>query len=315
MTSSKSIAIQRLLARLLLTLMTVGLLAAPSAADIYRWRDDQGRMHFSDSPHNVPEQLRGQIKADQLDPDQLKIISSAQQTENGAAPTSEAQTAEPVAGDSLSIPFTAKEGLADRVIIDITFNGGITAPILLDTGSPGLVLSTDLASRLGLIDPDGNNLLVLISGIGGSKVAAKAIVDRLTIGAITEKFIPAHIIPGQSGAYQGLIGMDILSQYSLTIDSANRRLVADKLPPSENRPAGRPRSWWQKNFRELAHYTAFWNEQAELIDSHNSPYSRLTSRYDRVKSFILQQRDQSQKLYDQLERYARDNAVPRHWRR
>lgn len=286
-----------------------------ASADIYRWRDEQGQLHFSDSPHNVPEQLRGKVKSDKLDADRMKIIFSAQQAENSTAPDPETQTAKQVAGDSLSIPFTAKEGLADRVIIDITFNGSVTAPIMVDTGSPGLVLSTDLASRLGLIDPDGHNLLVLISGIGGTKVASKAIVDHLKIGGITEKFIPAHIIPEQSSAYQGLIGMDILSQYSLTIDSANRRLIANKLPPEENRPGGRNRSWWQKNFKELSYYLAFWNEQAELIDSHDSPYSRLTSRYERVKSFILNQQSQAQKLYDQLERYARDNSVPRHWRR
>lgn len=281
-------------------------------ADIYRWRDAQGKWHFSDSPQNVPVQLREKAREDQTTSGNLNIISASP---NSQTEKLEKQQVEETTGTkSISIPFTAKEGLADRVIIDITFNNSITAPILVDTGSPGLVLSSDLASALGLIDPDGNNMLVLISGIGGSKVAARAIVDKLSIGTITEKFVPAHIIPQQSTAYKGLIGMDILSQYSLTIDSAARRLIAHKRPPAENRPGGRSRSWWQKNFRELTYYMAFWQEQAELIDQHNSPYSRLTSSYERVKSFIQTQQDESQQLHDQLERYARSHSVPRHWR-
>ncbi|MBN1957611.1 MAG: aspartyl protease family protein [Desulfuromonadales bacterium] len=282
-------------------------------ADIYRWRDAQGKWHFSDSPQNVPAQLREKAREDKTTSGNLNIISSGSQSSQ-AKSTQRRQDEKGLDENLISIPFTAKEGLADRVIIDVTFNNSITAPILVDTGSPGLVLSSDLASALGLIDPDGNNMLVLISGIGGSKVATRAIVDKLSLGTITEKFIPAHIIPQQATAYQGLIGMDILSQYSLTIDSAHRRLIAHKRPPAEDRPGGRSRSWWQKNFRELAYYIPFWQEQAELLDQNNSPYSRLTSSYERVKSFIRTQQEETQKLYDQLERYARSHSVPRHWR-
>lgn len=284
---------------------------AESAADLYRWRDDQGRWHFSDSPQNVPAQIREKAREPQVESGNLNIIpTTPRKTRNKSV-----QNGTVSKGKELSIPFIANEGYADRVIINITFNNSVTAPILVDTGSPGLVITSDLATRLGLIDPDGNNLLVLISGIGGREIAAKAIVDKINIGNITETFIPTHIIRPASAAYQGLIGMDILSQYSLTIDSANRRLIAKKLPPSENRPGGHNSRWWQKNFKELIYYMNFWDQQAELIDSHNSPYSRLTSRYDQVKSFILMQKDESKKLYQRLDRHARRHSVPKHWRR
>ena len=297
---------------LLCLLPFCGVLPVPDAmADLYRWRDDQGRWHFSDSPQNVPVQILETAKEAQSESGNLNIISTPpKQAQNKPALKGAVSK-----GEEISIPFTANEGYADRVIIDITFNISVTAPILVDTGSPGLVITSDLATRLGLIDPDGNNLLVLISGIGGREIAAKAIVDKINIGAITETFIPTHIIRPSSRAYQGLIGMDILSQYSLTIDSANRRLIAKKLPPSENRPGGHNSRWWQKNFKELIYYMNFWDQQAELIDSHNSPYSRLTSRYDRVKSFILTQKDESKKIYERLDRHARRHSVPRHWRR
>lgn len=299
---------------LTLLLLFLGLwIIDDTMADIYRWRDAEGRWHFSDSPRDMPEHLQNK-KGSRMESPEYQQITPKESVTN--TPTATPRAGQTSSGDEISIPFIAREGLADRVIVNITFNNSVTAPILVDTGSPGLVISSSLASRLGLIDPDGNNLLVLISGIGGREIAARTIVDRINIGGkITEKFIPAHIIRNSAPAYQGLIGMDILSQYSLTIDSDQRRLIAKPRPPSENRPGGRGSNWWKKHFRELNFYMAFWDEQAELIKSSDSPYSRLTSRYARVEEFIQTQQNESKRLYDRLERYARSHSVPRHWRR
>ena len=71
------------------------------------------------------------------------------------------------------------EGSADRIIINMVFNNRVTAPILVDTGSPGLVLSAKLASQLGIINEDSNNLVVTIGGIGGKEVAIRTIIDKV----------------------------------------------------------------------------------------------------------------------------------------
>ncbi|PLY03961.1 MAG: hypothetical protein C0622_03715 [Desulfuromonas sp.] len=297
---------------LFLTLFT-SLLIGSSCAEIYRWRDDQGRIHFSDSLHDVPQHLREKTRDNGTTYETANVFSSGDQGGQVGA-RSDGNT---LAGneETISIPFTDKEGLADRVIIDITFNGTVTAPIMVDTGSPGLVLSASLAAQLGLIDYDGDNMLVLIGGIGGTQVAARAIVDEIKIDSIRERFIPAHIISDSSAAYQGLIGMDILSQYSLTINASERRLIAIKLPPSPNRPGGRNQSWWQRNFRELVYYTNFWDKQAELVSNIDGPYTVATSSSERIKEFILTQQRVTHRLYDKLENYARQNSVPRHWRK
>jgi len=140
---------------------------------------------------------------------------------------------------------------------------------------------------------------------------------RNTQGGITEKFIPAHIVTGMaSGHYYGLIGMDVLSNYTMTIDPIQHRLIANLIPSAQNQPAGRSRSWWTANFSEFGFYQQFWKEQEGLIGKSDSPYSRLaSSEQKRVKSFILQQKAKADELYEQLERYARFNGVPRHWRR
>lgn len=37
-------------------------LPAPSSADIYRWQDDSGGLHFTDDLSSVPEKYRGQVQ-------------------------------------------------------------------------------------------------------------------------------------------------------------------------------------------------------------------------------------------------------------
>jgi len=189
--------------------------------------------------------------------------------------------------DDISIPFVSTEGTANRVIINVTFNGRVTAPILVDTGSPGLMISASLADQLGLFSKDSSSLMVLVSGIGGTQKALRTIVDKITIGSIQEKFIPTHIVADMSDAYEGLIGMDILSNYTLTIDSSKNRLIANLNPSAKDLPGGRNRSWWENTFREFGAYRDLLDTHADLAAHNKYPYSNwLMAGVRSIKSFF-----------------------------
>ncbi|MCD6581885.1 MAG: aspartyl protease family protein [Desulfuromusa sp.] len=299
---------------MLLIIVTIGLGTATIVnGQMYRWVDENGQLHFSNSPQDVPAEVRN--KNNEYNPDSSSITISSDSKNYVESPAdSDSKT---LSKDTISIPYTAKEGYANRVIIDITFNGQVTVPMLVDTGSPGLVISNSLADHLNLFDEEDGRLMVVISGIGGRKIATKTIIDKLTLGEITENFIPAHIVSGMSSShYQGLIGMDVLSNYTMTIDPTQHKLVANLIPAARELPAGRNRSWWQANFREFGFYNEYWEQQEGLIGKSDSPYARLSSsEQERIKSFVLQQKNIAAELYNKLERYARFNSVPRHWRR
>ncbi len=294
-----------------LLLVVLVLACTDALAEIYRWRDAQGKLHFTDSLQQVPTEYRPGVRDTQGSYDNLNFVKGAN---SGSSAAVRDKIAEHGSEQEIIIPYHHREGLADRVIVEITFNNRVTAPILVDTGSPGLILSASLARELGLLSEEGNNLFVLVRGIGGSQVAARAILDELSVGPIRERVVPAHIITDQSPAYRGLIGMDVLSGYTLTIDSVRRCLVARKLEPSVDRPGGHDRLWWSRNFRELNAYISYWEAQAVDIGSGSSKYSSLSSRFQNVKDFIESQLVESRKLYERLDRHARDNSVPRHWR-
>ena len=305
--------ISRLVILLLIT-ATIGLCTAAIVnGQMYRWVDENGQLHFSNSPQDVPDEVRN--KNNEYSPNSSSITINNDNKKPIKSNTDAGSKT--LSKDTISIPYTAKEGYANRVIIDVTFNGQVTVPMMVDTGSPGLVISNSLADYLNLFDEEGGRLMVVISGIGGQKIATKTIIDKLTIGGITEKFIPTHIVSGMSSNhYQGLIGMDVLSSYTITIDPTQHKLVANLIPSAQNHPAGRSRSWWTANFREFGFYKDYWKEQEELIGKSDSPYARLSSsEQKKIKSFIQQQKNIAQELYEKLDRHARWNSVPRHWRR
>lgn len=286
------------------------LLTLPAmAGTVYKWRDEQGRIHFSDSEMDVPADTNKQVHEYT---DQAVRHPPVSDDPTGDRPT---PTGRLPAGE-VSIPYVDREGLASRVIIHVKFNGRVTAPIMVDTGSPGMIISASLAQRLGLFDEDKSKLFVFVRGIGGSAFAIRTIIDKIAIDGLTESFVPAHIVANMSRQYQGLIGMDILSSYTITIDSLNQRLIAKPNPAAEALPAGRNQMWWQRTFREFRAHKEFWEMHAELLNDGRSGYARLpSSRRDELKEPIHYQMREAQKLYSQLSNFARWRAVPMHWRR
>ena len=304
----------RRFSRFIFLIIIVSYLCLPalqvSAGEIYKWRDKQGRLHFSDTARDETTEVVKEIKYPEP-------VSS----NHGDLPATESnsedpgKTTEKLPPDVINIPYISKEGGATRIIVEVTFNDIVTAPMLLDTGAPGLVISVDLADRLNLFDKAGSQLLVNISGIGGSEVATRTIIDRVSIENISEDVIPAHIVSEMSDAYDGLIGMDVLSGYTLTIDPANEQLVAKEIPVSPDRPGGHYKSWWQGKFSEFRGHKEFWGYHATQVEKMSgTSYARMSPQnHERYKQFIFHQRDEADHLYRKLAFKASDSLVPTHW--
>lgn len=275
-----------------------------SAGQIYKWRDEQGRLHFSDTPRDEETEVVKETK--------YPVPVSPRTVDPPGK-----QKSEPSSPEVIRIPYIAKEGHSSRVIIKVKFNGWVTARMLVDTGAPGLIIGMDLADRLNLFDKEGSQLLTYIGGIGGSQSAMRTIINKVSIGnVINEEVIPAHIVPDMSNAYDGLIGMDILSGYSITIDPETEHLIAKEIPKSPKRPGGHYKSWWKGKFREFRAYREYWNYHAELVElKSGTAYSRMfPEKRERYRNFIYHQRDEADTLYRKFEYKANNYFVPKHWR-
>jgi len=207
------------------------------------------------------------------------------------------------------VPYIAYEGTARRIIIPVTFNERVTANMLLDTGAPGMHIFYNLAEELDILDKEEGKLWIGVAGIGGSVPAMYTIIDSVKVGGAQDHFIPTIVSNTVSRNFEGLIGMDFMSNYSIQIDTKKHELVFEELPPRPDSPAGHDETWWRMTFRNFTSIRKAWEEYREHL---NKQGESLSNRELRV--FADKQCREAEELYNRLWVYASENSVPLEWR-
>lgn len=220
----------------------------------------------------------------------------------------------------ITLPYEHLEGLAQRIIIPVTLNGRHTVKMALDTGAPGTILSSHAATKLGLIDAAEGRLLTQAGGIGGTASATLVVLDSIAVGEARSEFVPATITDGRlSDAWDGLVGMDFLAGYEISIDSAKHVLVLTEQPPSARAPAGHDESWWRRTYQLLAGQRATWRNVKAALEQKKArsdvSAGGEADNLDALLAFAQAQDREAEVLASKLERYAATHSVPLEWRR
>ena len=202
----------------------------------------------------------------------------------------------------------------------VQFNGSVTAPMLLDTGSPGMMISYDLADKLGLFHKDNAKLVTAVGGIGGTAPGIITIIDTVRMGEARDHFVPTTISASLSDQFEGLIGMDFMSNYTVQVDIRRKVVVFEELPSRGSMPGGHDEEWWRINFRQFASLRSQWLQVKERFNKwldtqkNNSANLNLSGEVPRLRRFIELQYLEADKLFDKLNGYAVRNSVPMQWR-
>jgi clan AA aspartic protease (TIGR02281 family) len=177
----------------------LGFFSAPlGAAEFYRWTDEKGIVHFTDNPHNVPENRRGTAK---------RIQGSAAQS--GLPPA-------PPAPSKGSAPF---EKHGSVVIVQAMLNGKTPAKLILDTGASFTMISSATAKQLE-IDTGQNPRSMPFQTANGTIEAALINLDSISVAGLEVKNLTAAVhdaLPDPDVA--GLLGLNFLTNFRLDIDS------------------------------------------------------------------------------------------------
>lgn len=285
--------------------------------EIYRWIDKDGNVFYSNTEAGVPEEYNNEDNSLKF---QNNINVMGEDYENNSGTYQDDTPNEGLTGNGIyRIKFNAFEGGARRIIVPVTFNNSVTAQLALDTGSPGLVISSKLAKKLGLYENDSGMLMSFAKGVGGQVTVMRTIIDEIQLGGATESFVPAIITNSMSDSFEGLIGMDFMSKYSISIDNVNHYLVLKANSDSSNYPAGHSPSWWKNTFREFNAYRDEWQRISGIIeDWENSSLVNINmagNDVKKLKDLAQWQYQESTKLLNRLESYARQHEVPQQWRR
>jgi tetratricopeptide (TPR) repeat protein len=113
--------------------------------------------------------------------------------------------------------------------VPVSINGGKPLQLMLDTGASGILLRTKAADKAGL----GRISETKVGGIGdqGTHDAWTSEADKLQIGAATfTKYRLEITDKGALADEDGIIGTDVFSDFLVTLDFSNKKLLLDPLP-------------------------------------------------------------------------------------
>jgi len=177
----------------------LGLVATPAWAEMYRWTDDQGSVHYTQGLDSVPDRFRPKA--------QMMVFS-----ERPAAPVASSSPGDAAAG-STRIPFTPGR----PIMVSAKVNGGSAASLILDTGASVTVINPRVLAGMGI----GSTQAVRgsVKGATGSADVLFVPIQSIEVGSSRSGplRIAAHDVDLSQG--DGLLGRDFLDQFKVTIDS------------------------------------------------------------------------------------------------
>jgi clan AA aspartic protease (TIGR02281 family) len=212
--------------------------AQSASAEIFRWVDAQGRVHFTERLDQVPpEHRRDALRRNNVErPDALSTYSGPARGE-AAPPRARALRR----GETLRIPFS-RDGSLMRV--SVRLNDAVSAPFYVDTGASGVSLPSHLAERLGIhIGRDTPH--VRVATANGVVARPVVVLDAVQVGGARVEGLQATVNPAMQ---VGLLGGTFFNNFVYRVDAAEGVIT---LEPNDRIRGGLDAEGWRRRFRSV----------------------------------------------------------------
>ena len=269
------------------------ILPSSSSAEIYRWTDAEGRVHFTQDLAQVPAAHRNAAEERAAAPrsDRLQTYSAPSDSDRTTVRRSSRR---PRSGEMLRIPF---EKRGDVMLVNVTLNDRVSAPFLVDTGASDVSIPAELAGRLGIqIGPETPYRRYTTA----NGVIAKPVItlDSVQAGEARLEQVRASI---SSTMEVGLLGGAFFNNFTFQIDPA-ANLIAVVL--NDRVRAGRSETQWRQQFQSTRGDLARLERYIE--ENHFTRESRVAG--------LEQKRVELEGELRDLEEEADRALVPQAWR-
>lgn len=117
----------------------------------------------------------------------------------------------------------------NQVIVEVLLNNRVKASLMLDTGASCVLISRDVADRLGVKEGFGTGKGTFVVADGRKIVATTFVLRSVTVGDSTSNNVQAAISgESQGSGIDGLLGMSFLSNFIFRIDTKGNKLILEK---------------------------------------------------------------------------------------
>ncbi len=285
----------------LIALLSAGI----AGAEIYKWKDRAGRLHFSQDFGQVPPEYRAQAKGESIEEGAIDVIQrydggppAAVQSRRSKASRGSGRSASKGTGEVHRIRVQ-RTGSSMRV--NVRLNDRVTAPFYIDTGASDISLPIWVAKELGLdLEDARTNYYRTANGTVQSELVTLASVD---LGGARAENVPAHV---NKSMQVGLLGLSFFNHFKYHVDPAAGivTLQSNGLAESGEIRGGRSRGQWERQFAGLARRREYIEQ---TLDEMNPNKAR---RKTELKDALVE----VDRQYKVLEDEADDARVPMQWR-
>jgi clan AA aspartic protease (TIGR02281 family) len=115
-----------------------------------------------------------------------------------------------------------------HLLADVLINGNIHASLVVDTGSPVVMLTSSFIKKLDLDLSQANTGYVEV--LNGKYKAAAVSLDSVKLGDAQAQDVNATVLLEDSNEIRdGLLGLSFLSKFHFTLDQTGQKLILRKL--------------------------------------------------------------------------------------
>lgn len=276
-------------ARSALATLLIAALAAAAGAEIYRWTDAEGRVHFTQDLSQVPAHARADAERSARKETQRSSPPPAALAQRGAAPRNATRASGP-----LQIPFE-KQGNA--MIVYARINDAISAPFIVDTGASDVLVPAHIAQAAGIqIGSDTpHQTYQTANGLVQTPIVT---IEAVQVGEARVENLKGSV---SNRIPIGLLGGTFFNNFTFQVDPAANVIT---LFPNGQVRGGTSRDEWAARYRELRALIA-------ELDAHLSG-PELTDE-SRVR-ILEQRRAELEAALEELDAEANAAGVPQAWR-
>jgi aspartyl protease family protein len=257
------------------------------AAEIYRWTDAQGRVHFTQDLSQVPPAHRGAAAGAARATGEGRVQTFERPVPSGPAALSRDAPDAPDSSSTARPVRVRVQQAGPSLMVVARVNGVHEVPFLIDTGATDVLIPRSVAKRIGL-DVDANGRTKRYTTANGVVEHPLVMLDSVDLGGAIARGVPASIGPEMQF---GLLGLSYFNRFTVHVDAAAGivTLVPNGLEATGAIRGGRSEAQWRSEFLNLGDRIARIEAEATRTpESHGRERRRLdVAHAELMRQFAL----------------------------